>query len=306
MPRNFYYVLVFYLNFSLSSFFLSSSSASNLEACIPEKVLPEKHVSFVPNVTFGENVEEDVPDESTAEFETESEDPTPIRAIFEVPHLSIKLCGELNKVEHDFVDIMFYDFGLCYEHTKPTVTLFDVSLGGLLVEDLLQEPESRYRHLISSSAPRKFHLRERSLSAYPSSLSSSCPVVSEAGLHSNFSSSLPHCLSTSPKQGPFRSLAPLRPLMTKQKFPSMPSVNVSTDSDSSMDNLGTSSTVMKEKKGSTLVHIKVLLVDKKDEDFSTKYNSVGAMFMYIYLILQYSELSLLNRHPGLVPAAIVL
>ena len=212
---------------------------------------------------------------SSAEFETESEDPTPIKAQFEVPHLSIKLCGELNKVDHDFVDIMFYDFALNYEHTKPTRTQFDVSLGGLLVEDLLQEPESLYRHLISSSAPRQRHLRERSLSASPSSLSSSCPVVSEVGLHSNFSSSLPHCLSTSPRQGPFRSLSPLRPLLKNQKFPSMPSVNVSTDGNSSMEGLRSSSSVMKEKKENNLVRINVLLIDKNDEEFTTSYNSVG-------------------------------
>lgn len=255
----------------MSLFFLFSSSASNLEVCIPEKVLPEKHVTFVPNL-----VEDNIHDDSTADFETESDDPTPIRAFFEVPHFSIKLCGELNKIAHDFVDIMFYDFNLAYEHTRPTVTLFDVSLGGLLVEDLLQEPESPYRYLISSSAPRQYHFRERSLSAYPSSLSSSCPVVSESGLHSQFSSSLPHCLSTSPRQGPFRSLAPLRPLLNNQKFPSMPSVNVTVDGDSSMEDAGTSSTVVKEKKGNNLVHIKVVLIDKKDEEFSTKYNSVGA------------------------------
>lgn len=280
-------MLIYFLRFPHKRFFgitlshrflfFSSSSASNLEAFIPEKVLPEKCVSFIPNVTFGENVDIEMSNESSAESETESEDPTPIKALFEVPHFSIKLCGELNKVDREFVDIMFYDFALNYEHTKPTRTQFDVSLGGLLVEDLLQEPESPYRHLISSSAPRHRHLRERSLSAYHSSLSSSCPVVSEAGLHSGFSSSLPHCLSISPRQGPFRSLAPLRPLLKNEKFPSMPSVNVSTEGDSSMEDARTSSSVTKEKKENHLVHINVLLIDKKDEEFTTRYNSVGVM-----------------------------
>ncbi|XP_022802556.1 vacuolar protein sorting-associated protein 13D-like isoform X2 [Stylophora pistillata] len=249
-----------------------SSSASNLEACIPDKVLPEKHVTFIPNL-----VEENVHDESTAHFESESDDPTPIRALFEVPHLSIKLCGELNKVDHDFVDIMFSDFNLAYEHTRPTVTLFNVSLGGLLVEDLLQEQESPYRYLISSSVPRQRHLKERSLSTCPSSLSLSCPVVSDAGLHSHFSSSVPHCLPTSSRQGPFRSLAPLRPLLKNQKFPSMPSVNATLDSESSVEeeDLGTSNTVIKDKKGSNLVHINVHLIDKNDLEFSTNYNSVN-------------------------------
>ena len=253
-------------------------------------------MSFMPNVPFGQNVDIEMSNESSAEFETESEDPTPVRAQFEVPHFSIKLCGELNKVDRDFVDIMFYDFALNYEHTKSTRTRFDVSLGGLLVEDLLQDPESPYRHLITSSAPRQRHLRERSLSACPSSLSSSCPVVSEAGLHSNFSSSLPHCLSTSPRQRPLRSLSPLRPLLKNLKFPSMPSVNVSTDSDSSMEDLRTSSSVTKEKKENNLVLINVLLMDKKDEEFTTTYSSVGVMITikvnascssHIFVVLEY-------------------
>lgn len=234
-------------------------------------------MSFVPNVTFGENIDGDGADETTDEFELESEDSTPVRAVFEVPHLSIKLCGELNKIEHDFVDIMFYDFRLKYEHTTPTVTSFDVSLGGILVEDLLQEPESPYRHLISSSAPRQHHLRERSLSAHQTSLSTSCPVVSDAGLNPKFSSSLPHCLSLSPRQSPYRSLAPLRPLMKKDKFPSMPSVNVSTDSDSSMEDLGQRRSATKHNKHNNLVHINVLLIDKQDEQFTSKYESVGTI-----------------------------
>lgn len=249
-----------------------SLSASNLEAYIPEKVLPEKRVSFVPNVSFGENVES--AEDLSSDHDLETEGPTPVRAHFELPHFSIKLCGELNKVEHDFVDIMFYDFILSYEHTKPTVTLIDVSLGGLLVEDLLQEHDSPYRHLISSSAPRQFHLRERSLSACPSTLSTSCPVVSDAGLHSNFSSSLPHCLSTTHQQSPFRSLAPLRPLMKDHKFSSLPSVNASMED---------ANVVVKEKKRNNLVHIKVLLVDKKDDEFSTKHNSVGNLSFVIFV-----------------------
>lgn len=259
---------------SLSPSTLSpSSSTANLEACIPDKVLPDKRVSFVPNVEFGESVSKDLDDESTNDFELESEDATPVRALFEIPHLSIKLCGELNKVELEFVDIVFYDFSLSYEHTRPTVTLVDVSLGGLIVEDLLQESESPYRHLISSSAPRQYRL-ERSLSAYPSSLSSSCPVVSDAGLNQRFSSSLPHVLSLSPRQATYRSLAPLRPLLKNDKSSSMPSVFLPTESDASLDDTSSGAALI-ESKESNLVHVKVLLIDKKDEEFTTKYTSVN-------------------------------
>ena len=259
--------------------FFCSSSTANLEACIPDKVLPDKRVSFVHNVEFGESVSKDLDDESTNDFELESEDATPVRALFEIPHLSIKLCGELNKVELEFVDIVFYDFSLSYEHTRPTVTLVDVSLGGLIVEDLLQESESPYRHLISSSAPRQYRL-ERSLSAYPSSLSSSCPVVSDAGLNQRFSSSLPHVLSLSPRQATYRSLAPLRPLLKNDKSSSMPSVFLPTESDASLDDTSSGAAVI-ESKESNLVHVKVLLIDKKDEEFTTKYTSVRAMCFII-------------------------
>ena len=237
-------------------------------------------MSFVPNVSIEENMECDVTDDNLlltgSRPECEINDHTPIRALFEVPHFSIKLCGELNNVERDFVDIVLRDFTLCYEHIKSTVTLFDVSLGGLLVEDLLQDPESPYRHLMCSSAPRhhQHRLRERSLSACPSSLSTSCPVVSEMGLNSNLSSSLPLCLPSSPKHGQLHSLSPLRPLMKSQKFPSMPSVLVSTGGESE-DRVMTSPAVKVDKESHALVHIKVLLVDKKDEDFSTKYKSVS-------------------------------
>lgn len=258
--------------FSEVLLFLSSSSAANLEACIPEKVLPEKRVSFVPEVSSEQNIDKDVTEESTNEYPLESEDSTPVRAVFELPHLSIKLCGELNKTEHEFVDIVLYDFSLSYEHTKPTVTLFDVSLGGLLVKDLLQDPESPYRYLISSSSPRQHRSLERSLSAYPSRLSSSCPVVSDAGLNQRFSSSLPHVLSLSPRQNAYRSLAPLRPLLKSDKFPSLPSVITARESDAPLDD--STSASVNENKDSNLVHVKVLLIDKKDDEFTTKYTSV--------------------------------
>ena len=66
--------------------------------------------------------------------------------------------------------------------------------------------------------------------------------------------------------------------MKNHKFSSLPSVNASIDGDSSVEDV---KVVVKEKKRNNLVHIKVLLVEKKDDEFSTKHNSVGNVLMYI-------------------------
>ena len=64
----------------------------------------------------------------------------------------------------------------------------------------------------------------------------------------------------------------------------MPSVNATLESESSVEeeDLGTSNTVIKDKKGSNLVHINVHLIDKNDLEFSTNYNSVSAMRRLIH------------------------
>ena len=68
--------------------------------------------------------------------------------------------------------------------------------------------------------------------------------------------------------------------MKNHKFSSLPSVDASIDSDSSVEDV---KVVVKEKKRNNLVHIKVLLVDKKDDEFSTKHNSVGHLSFVIFL-----------------------
>ena len=210
------------------------------------------------------------------ETEDKENDPTPVKAFLEVPHFSIKLCGELNRVEHEIVDIMFEDFSLSFDHSEPTLTHFDITLGGLLVEDLLQEPNSFYRHLMASAVPLRDQFKHRSLSASPA-LSSSCPTVSNCGLSSNLSSSLPLYFPSSPKAGAFRTLSPLRPLFKSSRSPSMSAIaTIAESTRTSLEDIRSVSGSKQKKQAEVLVHVKALFVDKNSPEFVSKYNKVSS------------------------------
>ncbi|XP_048580764.1 intermembrane lipid transfer protein VPS13D isoform X3 [Nematostella vectensis] len=250
-----------------------SSSSSNLEAYFDKSVTTK--VSFAPleghHVNSSDHLEPLEP--SHAE---EPDDPTPIVANVTVPHFSIKLCGELQNVEHEIVDIKFSDFYLNYQNVKPTLTQFEVYLGGLLVQDLFQDPTSDYAYLMSSSNPRGSKNRARSLSAYHSSLSTSCPTISECGLTSDLSSSLPSYLPESPRRIPFRTLSPLRPLKHGQ-CPSLPAVRSTLDLGMDSGEESAHKRKLNERrklKENALVTCYVTLVKNDDEEFETKYKSV--------------------------------
>lgn len=123
----------FFLRYFL---FFCSLLIVNLEVCILDKVLFDKWVFFVFNVEFGESVFKDFDDELINDFEFEFEDVILVWVFFEILYLSIKFCGEFNKVEFEFVDIVFYDFFLSYEYIRLIVILVDVFFGGFIVEDL--------------------------------------------------------------------------------------------------------------------------------------------------------------------------
>ena len=227
------------------------------------------------------------PSNSETSHETldEESESMPLKAFLEVPHFSVKLCGELNHVEHDIVDIMLKDFSLSFDHSQPNLTHFDITLGGLLVEDL-QEPSSFYCHLMASSVPLREQLKSRSLSASPT-LSSSCPTVSDCGLSSNLSSSLPLYFPASPKANTFRILSPLRPLFKRNKSPSLSAVDtISEITGASFKEISPTTCVKQKKPAEVLVHVKVLLVDKNCGEFVSKYKKVCFLPILIKVCLK--------------------
>lgn len=96
------------------------------------------------------------------------------KVTFELPIFIIQLKNELND---PLIDIVFRDFSVNYERTNTYETNLLVSLRSLLMEDLLQPPDSKHRSMLISSSPENHPVRPNS-SAYSSR---SCPNL--IGLH---------------------------------------------------------------------------------------------------------------------------
>lgn len=95
------------------------------------------------------------------------------KVVFELPLFIIQLKNELND---PLIDIAFRDFNVNYERTNTYETNLVVSLRSLLMEDLLQPPDSKHRSMLVSSSPDSQSMRP--CSAYSSR---SCPNL--IGLH---------------------------------------------------------------------------------------------------------------------------
>lgn len=209
------------------------------------------------------------------------EDRMPIRASFDVPQLNIELRGVLKDGEQGIVNVFFQDFGLLYKNTVKSTTCFDVSLGGLVVEDLLQNPESLYRNMMVSSntvskATRKFKLNRND------PISRSCPDISGFSTKDAHSTSLPMELASTPRNNGMRASSPLRPMFQHRRMFGKRTQELSDDaaedvaegmSDSVEEFLGKRG-AYKDTGNDTLVKIKAVLVDRNSVEYITKYNKV--------------------------------
>ena len=93
---------------------------------------------------------------------------------FEVPLFNVEMRGDFGEGEQGLVDLRLHDFYLKYEKSNDYSTAFEVSLKSLIMEDLLEKPDSSHRLLMVSKAPGKedteeFHMRPKEF------LSTSCP-----------------------------------------------------------------------------------------------------------------------------------
>ena len=220
-----------------------------------------------------------LPEELTISSE---EDRMPIRASFDVPQLNIELRGVLKDGEQGIVNVFFQDFDLLYKNTVKSTTCFDVSLGGLVVEDLLQNPDSLYRNMMVSSnavskATRKFKLSRND------PISKSCPDISGFSNKDAHSTSLPMELVSTPRNNGTRASSPLRPMFQHRRMFGKRTQELSDDatedvaegmSDSVEKFLGKRE-VYKDTRNDTLVKIKAVFVDRNSVEYITKYNKVS-------------------------------
>ena len=210
------------------------------------------------------------------------EDRMPIRASFDVPQLNIELRGVLKDGEQGIVNVFFQDFGLLYKNTVKSTTCFDVSLGGLIVEDLLQNPDSLYRNMmLSSNTVSKVHRLNLKRN---DPISKSCPDISGFSLKDAHSTSLPMELVSTPRGKGMRASSPLRPMFQHRRMFAGRAEELCDASeneaeginDSVEEFLGTKS-AYKESENDVLVKVKAVIVDRNSVEYITKYNKVGLL-----------------------------
>ncbi|XP_034247458.1 vacuolar protein sorting-associated protein 13D isoform X2 [Thrips palmi] len=106
-----------------------------------------------------------------------------IKVSFELPIFTLELKGDLGNGEQGLVDLSCSDFKLQFERQRPYETVIEMSLRSLLMEDLLQPPDSKHRFLLVSS-----NGSEASRSQYcdvPAFVSKSCPNLSGNSIGTN-------------------------------------------------------------------------------------------------------------------------
>lgn len=78
--------------------------------------------------------------------------PTTIKAKFDLPEFSVQLQGDLSDGDQGLVDISIKNFSVNFDKSDPYTTSIDVTLQSVIMEDLLQDANSKHRYLIVSSS----------------------------------------------------------------------------------------------------------------------------------------------------------
>lgn len=178
------------------------------------------------------------------------------KVAFELPIFIVQLKNNLND---PLIDIVFRDFNVNYEMNNTYETSLQISLRSLLMEDLLQPPESKHRTMLISSSPENQQLRPNS--AYSSR---SCPnLIGPHFLEDGITGSLPENL-----EGGFNSF--LNPNSMAQQ-----TLNWFTTGQQHRVNCpDTPPPSPQRMRHDNLVLYSSLIVDPESPNFETKYNSM--------------------------------
>jgi vacuolar protein sorting-associated protein 13D len=85
------------------------------------------------------------------EIATKPEENLVFKAYFEMPIFNVKMTGDLGEGEQGLVDLKLEDFKVNFEKTDPWSKSIEISLQSLIMEDLLQEKDSKHRFLMVST-----------------------------------------------------------------------------------------------------------------------------------------------------------
>ncbi|XP_077168382.1 intermembrane lipid transfer protein VPS13D isoform X2 [Paroedura picta] len=192
---------------------------------------------------------------------------TQIQANFHISELQVQLSGDLTLGAQGLVSLKFQDFDVEFTKDHPQTLSIQIALRSLLMEDLLQKnPDSLYKNLmVSHGAPKPSSL------AHKEYLSQSCPSVSNVE-YPDMPRSLPSHMEEAPNVFQFYQ-RPSCVSHRKQKtdvdsgYPLTPPPSPNANQPSAAGG--------KSDFDDSLVHINILLVDKKHPEFSTAYGRIS-------------------------------
>ncbi|XP_056588171.1 intermembrane lipid transfer protein VPS13D [Triplophysa dalaica] len=192
---------------------------------------------------------------------------TQVRAIFRVSELQVQLCGDLSQGSQGLVTLRFLDLEGDFTKDHPHSMSIQLALHSLLMEDLLEpNPESKYKYLmVSKGAPKPSTFSPKEY------LSQSCPTASSV-LYPEMPHSLPAQFEEAQNVFQFYQRHPSTPSASSRKSkkdaecPSTPPPSPSRQ---------TPSPHPRADFDDSLVHINILMVDRRHPQFKTRYGSIG-------------------------------
>ncbi|XP_043916363.1 vacuolar protein sorting-associated protein 13D [Protopterus annectens] len=191
---------------------------------------------------------------------------TQIRANFCIPELRVQLSGDLTHGAQDLVSLKFQDFEVEFNKDHPQTLYIQVTLKSLLMEDLLENSDSKYKNLmVSRGAPKPSSFTQKEY------LSQSCPSVSDIEFP-EMPRSLPSHFEEAHNvfqlyQRPGCSTRRVKKDDGDTEYPSTPPPSPTSNSSRPLGE--------KSAFDDSLVHINVFLVDKTHPEFSSRYKRIN-------------------------------
>ncbi|KAG9337681.1 hypothetical protein JZ751_028331 [Albula glossodonta] len=192
---------------------------------------------------------------------------TQVRATFCVSELQVHLSADLSQGTQGLVSLCFQDLQGDFTKDHPHSLAVQLTLRSLLMEDLLEpNPDSKYKYLmVSRGAPKPSTFSPKEY------LSQSCPSSSNV-LYPDMPRSLPAQMEEAQNVFQFYQRHPTTPASATRKSKKDPECP-STPPPSPPRN--TPSPHPPPDFDDSLVHINVLLVDRRHPEFRSRYGSVG-------------------------------
>ncbi|CAH1798376.1 unnamed protein product [Owenia fusiformis] len=213
------------------------------------------------------------PEPSFAQKIDENKDSTTIKATFEMPLFQVEMKGDFGDGEQGLVDLKLYDFSVVFEKTDPQITSIQLQLRALVMDDLLQDVDSKHRHLMVSSTVAT-PSDQNDIVEPRMVLSSSCPDSMIAAPQAYIPSSLPTCLN---KENVFNPQGNKSKPMKMPGGRGLPAMRGRGERSYEYPCTPPPSPRLSRKPSrvenqDTLVNMKVLLVDRESPLYAAKYN----------------------------------